>query len=346
VSGEALRTGQIVTNLDEKMAGQVSALRGTAQVPPEPSSVMSAPVWLGGRIAGALEVANFEPRIYTPDQSKMLGMLAAQAGLVWENAARHRQSLDEERARTLREIRMAQRVQRGLLSGNRLEHGALTIGACLEPSREVGGDYYDFFVTGTERRQVAIHIGDVSGKGVPAALLVAMSKYVVRSHALPQVPAPGEVLRNTNDTFCTDLSEEMAMFVTACYALVDMEGRELIYASAGHPAPLIIRGALMQPVEDRSAAAPLGLVPNQLFPERRVALCPGDLVILYTDGVVEARNSQGEWFGLTGLRRALRECRDLEPVALTRFLVEAVRSFQVGQPLGDDTTVVALRVAG
>lgn len=346
VSGEAQRTGRMVTNLDENMEGRASALHGTAQVPAEPASVMSAPVWLGGRIAGALEVANFEPRIYTPDQSTMLGMLAAQAGLVWENAARHRQSLDEERARTLREIRMAQRVQRGLLSGTRLEHGMLTIGACLEPSREVGGDYYDFFVTGTDRRRVAIHIGDVSGKGVPAALLVAMSKYVVRSHALPQVPGPGEVLRNANDTFCADLSDEMAMFVTACYVLVDMEGRELIYASAGHPAPLIIRGSLMQPVEERSAAAPLGLVPGQPFPERRVALCPGDLVILYTDGVVEARNARGEWFGLTGLRRALRECRDMEPDELTRFLVEAVRSFQAGQPLGDDTTVVAMRVGG
>jgi sigma-B regulation protein RsbU (phosphoserine phosphatase) len=305
---------------------------------------MSAPVRFGGRVAGALEVANFEPRIYTPEQSKMLGMLAAQAGLVWENAARHRQSLEEERARTLREIRMAQKVQRALLSENHLEHGALSIGACLEPSREVGGDYYDFFLTGADKHHVAVHIGDVSGKGVPAALLVAMSKYVLRSHALPALPTPGEVLRHTNETFCSDLSEEMAMFVTACYALVDLEGRELRYASAGHHAPLIIRGSLMQPVADRAGAPPLGLMADQSYPERRVALCPGDLVILYTDGVVEARNSRGEWFGLTGLRRALRECRDEEPVTLSRFLVEAVRSFQDGRPLADDTTVVALKV--
>jgi serine phosphatase RsbU (regulator of sigma subunit) len=346
VSGEALRTGQTVTNLDERIQGQLSALRGSAQVPAEPASVMSAPVRLGGRIAGALEVANFEPRLYTPDQIKMLGMLAAQAGLVWENAARHRQSLDEERGRTLREIRTAQKVQRGLLSENHVQHGVLSIGACLEPSREVGGDYYDFFPTGSDRRLLALHIGDVSGKGVPAALLVAMSKYVLRSHALPEVPPPGHVLREMNATFCTDLSDEMGMFVTACYAHVDDEGHELRYASAGHPAPLIIRGSLMQPVEDRSPAPPIGLVPGQLFPERRVALYKGDLVILYTDGVVEARSASGECFGLTGLRRALRECRDMEPVDLTRFLVEAVRSFQAGRPLSDDTTVVALKVGG
>jgi serine phosphatase RsbU (regulator of sigma subunit) len=191
---------------------------------------------------------------------------------------------------------------------------------------------------------VALHIGDVSGKGVPAALLVAMAKYVVRSHALPQMPDPGQVLRHTNDTFCSDLSEEMSMFVTACYALVDPEGRELRYASAGHHAPLIVRGSLMQPVEERAGAAPLGLVPEQCFPERRVPLYPGDLVILYTDGVVEARNSRGEWFGLTGLRRALRSCRDEEPVTLARSLIEQVRSFQAGQPLSDDTTVVVLKV--
>jgi serine phosphatase RsbU (regulator of sigma subunit) len=346
LSGEAVRSGQIVTNLDRRLGNRRSVMRGIATLPPTPASVMCAPVRLGGRVAGALEVANFEPRIYTPEQSKMLDMLAAQAGLVWENAAHHRKSLENERSRPLREIRMARQVQHALLAGTSLQHGALAIGACLEPSREVGGDYYDFFVTGPTRRHVAVHIGDVSGKGVPAALLVAMAKYVVRSHALPEMPSPGLILRSTNETFCSDLSEEMAMFVTACYALVDIEGRELCYASAGHYAPLIIRGSLMQPVEERAGAAPLGLDADQTFPERRVALCPGDLVILYTDGVVEARDASGRWFGLTGLRRALRSCRDLEPDEMARALVEAVRGFQVGRPLSDDTTVVVLKVNG
>jgi serine phosphatase RsbU (regulator of sigma subunit) len=343
LSGEAIRLGQIVTTLD---VGEfhISALRGLEPLAEQPAAAMSAPVWLGGQIVGALEVASFTPRIYTPDQMKMLAMLAAQAGLVWENVARRRQVLDEERARTLREIEMAQKVQRALLSASQLERGALSIGACLEPSREVGGDYYDFFVTGTDTGQVAIHLGDVSGKGIPAALLVAMAKYVLRSHALPEVPSPGAVLQKTNETFCSDLSAEMAMFITAIYALVDEEGRELRYSSAGHPAPLIVRGSLMQPVEERSGAAPLNLVPEQTFPERLVALCPGDLVLFYTDGVLEARNAAGEWFGLNGLRRALRHCRDEEPQTIARFVVEAVRSFQGGQPLADDTTVVVLKI--
>src|SRR5207247_3749769 len=123
------------------------------------------------------------------------------------------------RAGARRQIQLARRVQASLLGLNALEVGPFRLGARLDPSREVGGDYYDLFPL--EGGRAAIHVGDVSGKGIPAALLVAMARYSLRARATIPDATPADVIRETNALFRADLSEEMVMFVTACYAVLE-----------------------------------------------------------------------------------------------------------------------------
>jgi serine phosphatase RsbU (regulator of sigma subunit) len=343
VSGRAVATARPFTCLDT-LAGSVKPAGHRPSSGRPAASAVSAPVSAEGELLGALEVCTADRRIFQPHEADRLATLAGQAGLVWEHDALQRHVRERERAAALREIDVARRVQSSLLSRNTLAVGPFLIGARLDPSREVGGDYYDLFPLDGGR--AAIHVGDVSGKGIPAALLVAMARYTLRARATIAGMTPAEVIRETNALFRADLSEEMVMFVTACYAVLEPDPPRLVYASAGHHPPMIHRGNVVQVSTVERQAPPLGLAQGGEFRDRHVALAPGDLLAFYTDGVIEARNSHGDWFGLTGLERVLRVHVDRDPEAIATAVVDAVIAHMAGQPLADDTTVVILKVAG
>jgi serine phosphatase RsbU (regulator of sigma subunit) len=344
VSGRAVRSGRPFTCLDTVAGGviPVGCRRRPAGTPA--ASAVSAPVGAASGLVGALEICSASRRIFEPHEADRLALLAGQAALAWEHAALQRRALDHERAGALREIELARTVQSALLSRNVLEVGPFRLGARLDPSHEVGGDYYDLFPLGEGR--AAIHIGDVSGKGIPAALLVAMARYSLRARATTPGATPAEVLRDTNALFCADLSDETSMFVTACYAILEPNPPRLRYASAGHHPPMIRRGNLVQISTAERQAPPLGLARGHEFHVREVQLARGDVLAFYTDGVIEARNAQGEWFGLTGLERALRAHAERAPDEIATAIVDAVKAHMAGQPLSDDTTVVVLKVGG
>jgi serine phosphatase RsbU (regulator of sigma subunit) len=343
ISGQAIRTGRPFTCLDT-LAGGVEPVGHRHLVGTPAASAVSAPVDNGGELVGALEVCTASRRIFEPHETDRLALLAGQAGLVWQHDALQRQARERERAAALREIDVARRVQSSLLGRNTLAVGPFRLGARLEPSREVGGDYYDLFPLDGDR--AAIHIGDVSGKGIPAALLVAMARYSLRARATTPGASTADVMRETNALFCADLSEDMVMFVTACYAVLESNPPRLVYASAGHHPPMIRRGNVVQVSTIERQAPPLGLARGGEFRDRHVSLAAGDVLVFYTDGVIEARNSLGEWFGLTGLERTLRAHSDDDPEELATAIVDAVIAHMAGQPLSDDTTVVVLKVGG
>jgi serine phosphatase RsbU (regulator of sigma subunit) len=344
ISGQAIQAGRPVTCLDTAAGGLRPVGYECHSAGTPAASAVSAPVGSTRGVVGALEVCTAARRIFEPHEADRLAILAGQASLVWEHDALQQAARERERAAALREIDLARRVQSALLSRNTLETGPFRLGARLDPSREIGGDYYDLFTLSDGR--VAVHIGDVSGKGIPAALLVAMARYSLRAHATAPGALPAAVLRNTNALFCADLSEEMAMFVTACYAILEPDPPRLVYASAGHPAPMIRRANVVQVSTVQRQAPPLGLAFGPEFHDRQVPLAPGDLLAFYTDGVVEARNPRGEWFGLSGLERLLRTHGDREPSEIATAVVDAVITHMAGQPLSDDTTVVILKVGG
>jgi serine phosphatase RsbU (regulator of sigma subunit) len=343
ISGQAVCSGRPFTCLDT-IAGGVQPVGCHPPAGAPAASAVSAPVESAGEVVGALEIGTAARRIFEPHETDRLSYLAGQAGLVWEHEALQRQARERERAGALREIDVARRVQSSLLSRNTLTVGPFRLGARLEPSREVGGDYYDLF--SFEDGRAAIHIGDVSGKGIPAALLVAMARYSLRARATTPGALPADVLRETNALFRADLSEEMVMFVTACYAILEPDPPRLVYASAGHHPPMIRRGNIVQVSTVERQAPPLALAQGAEFHDRQVILEPGDLLAFYTDGVIEARNARGEWFGLTGLERVLRAHADRDPEAIATAIVDAVTTHMANQPLSDDTTVVVLKVDG
>jgi serine phosphatase RsbU (regulator of sigma subunit) len=342
VSGRAVGIAAPYTCLDT-VAGGVTPVGWKPATGRPAASAVSAPVSAEGEILGALEVCTVERRIFQPHEAERLATLAAQAGMLWEHDALQRHVRERERAAALREIDVARRVQSSLLSRNTLAIGPFLMGARLDPSREVGGDYYDLF--SLEGGRAAIHIGDVSGKGIPAALLVAMARYSLRARATTPAASPAAVIRETNDLFRADLSDEMVMFVTACYAVLEPDPPRLVYASAGHPPPMIHRGNVVQVSTVERQAPPLGLAQGSEFRDRQIALAPGDLLAFYTDGVVEARNARGDWFGLTGLERTLRAHANEDPEQIAAAIVDAVIAHMAGLPLADDTTVVILKVS-
>jgi phosphoserine phosphatase RsbU/P len=343
VSGCAIAMAAPFTCLDTAAGGVMPVGRRPTFGQPAGSAV-SAPVSADGEVLGALEVCTADRRIFQPHEADRLATLAAQAGLVWEHDALQRHVRERERAAALREIDVARRVQASLLSRNTLSVGPFQIGARLDPSREVGGDYYDLFPL--EGGRAALHIGDVSGKGIPAALLVAMARYSLRARATTPEATPADVIRETNALFRADLSDEMVMFVTACYAVLEPDPPRLVYASAGHHPPMIHRGNVVQVSTVERQAPPLGLAQGDEFRDRHVMLARGDVLAFYTDGVIEARNTHGDWFGLTGLERVLRMHTEQDPEEIAGAVVDAVIAHMAGQPLADDTTVVVLKVTG
>jgi sigma-B regulation protein RsbU (phosphoserine phosphatase) len=342
VSGRAIRSGRPFTCLDTG-AGKLRPVAYQRHPAGSPAATaVSAPVGTVHGWIGALEVCTATRRIFEPHEADRLALLAGQAALVREHDTLQQHARDQERAAALRELELARRVQAALLSRNVLQVGPFHLGARLDPSREVGGDYYDLFPLGDGR--AGVHIGDVSGKGIPAALLVAMARYSLRAWATAAGASPADVLRETNALICADLAEEMAMFVTACYAVLKPDPPRLVYASAGHHPPMIRRGNLVQVSTAARQPPPLGLAHGSEFYDRVVPLAAGDVLVFYTDGVIEARNATGDWFGLSGLERSLRAYADREPDAIAAAIVDDVIAHMAGQPLSDDTTVVVLKV--
>jgi sigma-B regulation protein RsbU (phosphoserine phosphatase) len=260
-----------------------------------------------------------------------------------------RQALQARRAEQARkelstlqgELSVATRIQRSLLPAalpvvpgvSRFE-----VAAAMHPAREVGGDFYDYFPVGEDRFGFAI--GDVSGKGVPAAIFMAMCRALLKSIALRGLD-PGACLDELNRCLCRDNTTEM--FVTLFYAVLDTRTGELWYASGGHNPPYVLgRGGGITPL-DRSRGTVLGLIDDVAPETSTAALEPSDVVVAYTDGVTEAMTSERCQFGTSRLEAYLRGAESRSAGDVVRGLVEQVRSFTAGAAQWDDITVLAVR---
>lgn len=270
---------------------------------------------------------------YEPADLALLGEFAEQCGRALDH--RHLQLQVEAQAHLKKELLVAHDIQKLLIPMHCPIFPTLDLAGESVPCEEVGGDYFDFVPHGEGR--FGFVIADSSGKGVPAALLMAGLQAQFRAES-PRHPQPGELLGLINSR--TAPSDDPRRFVSLLYAVVDVSSRTLRYCNGGHPPPLRVRA------DGRVDTLPgtgflLGVMPEAQYDEQIVRLSRGDLVVFFTDGVVEERSGD-ELFGDERLERLISEHRHERCHRLVRTVLEEVQAF-VGHPLSDDVTVVAMK---
>src|SRR5215207_7391968 len=240
-----------------------------------------------------------------------------------------------ERERIEQELEVARSIQQASLPEEVPTPEGWQIAPYYQPAREVGGDFYDFLELADGR--LGVVVGDATGKGVPAALMMASTRSTLRAVA-QACESPGDALRRVNDPLATDIPSNM--FVTCFYAILDPKSATLSYANAGHDLPYLHRNGEAE--ELRARGMPLGLMPGMSYEEGEVSLGEGGCVLFYSDGLVEAHDPQGEMFGFPRLRRLVAEHG--EERMLVDFLMEELSSFTgQGWEQEDDITLLTLR---
>ena len=267
---------------------------------------------------------------------ELLQTLAIDASAVLENA----RQIEEERARQRieEELDVARRIQQSLLPRKLPEEGWFIVSGSSEASHQVGGDYFDVVAVGPDTWSMVV--ADVSGKGVSSALLASFLQGVFLSASCgTNIP---DVLSRIN-TFLVD-RVEFGKYATMFYSRLDKSGR-LAYVNAGHCAPLLVRtGGAVEKLE--ATGMPVGLTPDTQFQAAESTLSPGDRLVLYTDGVTEATNEKGEFFGRGGLLKAIRGCVAKDCISLHRWIQRALFEFTAGAEQSDDLTLVVVEYRG
>src|SRR5215211_2674130 len=242
-----------------------------------------------------------------------------------------------ERERIEQELRVARSIQHASLPEEVPELVGWQISPYYQPAREVGGDFYDFHLLSEDR--LGVVVGDATGKGVPAALVMATTCGMLQlaARALDS-PSPGEVLAQVNETLVTRIPTNM--FVTCFYAILDPNSGRLSYVNAGHDLPYLWHGGDTE--ELRARGMPLGLMPGMSYEEKEIVLDAGQSVLFYSDGLVEAHDPEGQMFSFPRLRTLVAE--HTEEGALGEYLLEKLYSFVgEGWEQEDDITLITLR---
>lgn len=246
-----------------------------------------------------------------------------------------------QRERMMRELEIAKAIQKAMLPKvfpPFADRSDLNIYGMVRPAKEIGGDLYDFYV---RHDKLFFCVGDVSGKGIPASLVMATIRSLFRS-ITAHVEHAHEVLIQMNDTFAEQ--NEQNMFVTLFVGILDLKTGELSYCNAGHNAPLIIRGEKAEVhTMDVHPNLPVGIMPGFEFAEQKLQLAYGDTLFLYTDGLTEAENIRHEQFGEDRMEKGLHSCLALRPREIVDTMDAQVAAFVGDAEQSDDLTLMAVR---
>jgi sigma-B regulation protein RsbU (phosphoserine phosphatase) len=343
---------------------------------PEVRSELAVPLIYKGKVIGVIDLEHTKVNYYNEEHQTTLSTLAAQVAISIANARLY-QRISEEEQRLERDLEMAREVQLRLLPAAAPQPRRAEIATAFLPARSIGGDVYDFIDYGapgnalyktSQRKRIAVVLGDVSGKAAPAALYAALVSGILRSLAARRLP-PAELLAELNN----QLQERKldSQYVTMLMALWNDDTRTLQIANAGSVQPLYVTnvagasdGAAKRKVSGASGAEcvegaagfsvstvqaegfPLGLFPNAQYEELTIAAKPGDVLVFFSDGIVDAENAEGEMFGTERLTAVLKEhpsaCHSAQ--ATVDAILTAVGEFQAGTAHFDDETLVVLRV--
>jgi len=324
-------SGQVVVTGRPHYAPDVSQELHYKACEPNTRSEIVIPLKVRDRVIGVFGASHHELDAFPKAQFEMLVALAGYIGVAVDNAQRL-QGERRELHLVQKEQDEARRIQRNLLPRSAPKIKGFVVEAECVPAGAVGGDWYDYIPLPDGR--VAMVLADVSGKGMPAALLMSSTRGIVRS--LAPLGGPSHVLSRVNQMLLDDISTER--YVTMIYSVLDPANRTLTFASAGHPWPLLCQDGEVQPLYTDSGT-PLGLLPAN-FTEHTVKLGDNFRLLFYTDGISETMNCDDHDFGSSGMLDFLRgnDC------SVTK-LIEAMNSFRGRCAVRDDATAILLRSA-
>ncbi|HWL22639.1 PP2C family protein-serine/threonine phosphatase [Lysinibacillus fusiformis] len=250
-------------------------------------------------------------------------------------------NLVDTRNKTLeREINLAKNIQTALLNGEKPTLENDEVSGISIPARLIGGDYFDFYPLPNGKLRIVI--GDVMGKGIPAAMLMILTRGAFRT-AAESTKGPGETLTAMNNALYADL-RKLNSFVTVFCADWDPILGTLSYSSAGHSLPEIIRGVKQKVEIPPVKGIMLGGLPNQTYKEEKATLVEGDLVFIYTDGIIEAVNTDGEMYKVNRLENLLKSLVTKNVQEIEQSVIEDINHFTEGLPQKDDITMVLLKI--
>jgi sigma-B regulation protein RsbU (phosphoserine phosphatase) len=305
-------------------------------VNPETRSELAIPMIHKGSVMGVLDLESPQLNYFTGEHVQALSILAAQLAVALENAGLYEKVARDE-ARMERELLAAQRIQGALLRPVPADDYGVDLAARILSARGVCGDLYDFLRYGPTRLGFAL--GDVSGKGSAAALYGAVAIGILRS-MVPLKLFPAELLRQLNQLICERRIE--GRFMTMCFATWGKSSRKLRVANAGQSQPLLLRRGRCEQLN--LVGFPLGIFEDVTYEEWSVVLDPGDTLVLYSDGLSEAANPQGQQFGVPRLAGFIEGHCPLTAGELADRLTAEVQEFTQGAPLQDDQTLVVMKV--
>ena len=299
-------------------------------------SVLCVPLIVKSELRGVLTVYNKKDGgTFTTDDQRLLAIISAQSAQVIENA----RLIEEERAyiKMQQEVGLAAKIQMDLLPRNPTALNGYDIAARTIPAESIGGDYYDFITK--EDSTLAICLGDVSGKGLPASLLMANLQATLRGQTLVS-QRPSECLDRSNKLLFESTSPEK--FATLFYGVLDVARHTLRFSNAGHEWPFLIGhdntirrlkvGGLM-----------LGLIEHTSFEDEEISMGPGDLLVIQSDGVSEAMNASQEQFSEEKLQQLLLASKDLPASGIIDAIVKEVRKHAGANPQSDDITIMVIK---
>ncbi len=301
-------------------------------------SLLCVPLMAKGDLIGYLAAFNKKNGgVFTDEDRRLLSIIGSQSAQVIENARLY----EEEKAlmSLQEEMKMAREIQLRLLPASPPEYPGIQISAFNIPAKSVGGDYYDFIRLPSGR--LGICIGDITGKGMPAAMLMANLQATFRSQAVI-LEQCDQCLQGTNTMLFR--STEATKFATFFYGILDPESNMLTYANGGHDAPLLLYGSNEnEPAQLGATGLLLGVMENAEYELQSVDFKAGDILLLYTDGITEAMDKEGQEFGLDELVRILRLQRDQPAETICKSIVEEVATHTAGTPQSDDITLMVIK---
>jgi phosphoserine phosphatase RsbU/P len=302
-------------------------------------SELIVPLLLQDRLIGVLDLESADPGAFTAEHERMLVTLGSYIAVALENARLYEGARESER-RLHDDLATAQEIQRQLLPTGAREIPGVELAAVYAPARELGGDFYDFLPYGQGR--LALTLGDVSGKGIAAALFGSLAIGILREHVVEHPCPPAEMLAMLNGRLHAARLD--SRFIAMLFSVYDAGTRRLTISNAGAPYPLLVRDGVVQSV--RVAGVPLGLFPDIQYDEVTLDLVPGDTVLLASDGILESENPAEEEFGLDRLSSVLASVSPDQPASEIADKILAATADHSGAGVApyDDRTLVVLRV--